>query len=111
MIKLHLERRKKVSPPYQEASIGDTVAFSCTSDNPVTWTHDGGPLLDNVEQIDAEDGEIYHFIRIVGVLYPNAGAYRCLGDDGDVIFEDEGVLSVGGNNVNIVSYYICSCIL
>ena len=74
------------------------MEFTCSSNQDVSWSFNGGPLPPNVKSARLAAGyERYYSLTIVGVQLGNAGRYICSGVDGEnKRFKHEGLLTVTG---------------
>ena len=92
------KEHNRVSPPHINAKVGDSVEFTCSSNQDVSWSFNGGPLPTNVKHVRLAAGyERYYALTIADVQLQNAGKYRCTGvDDDKSNSESEGILTVTG---------------
>ena len=64
----------RIEPLIHEASLGQTVTFSCNSGGRVTWTHNGGDLPQGRSSHGPRNS-----LQIVKVILRDAGTYECSG--------------------------------
>ena len=90
--------QNRVYPPHLSAKVGDSVEFTCSSSQDVSWSFNGGSLPPNVKPVRLAAGfERYYALTIADVQLNNAGNYVCTGVDEDrSSFESEGILTVTG---------------
>ena len=73
-VKHHLH----ITPQEAHAYIGQTVKFSCSSSQNVTWYFNSGPLPQNAYPASVGNST-NKILKLVNVIYDNAGFYTCRG--------------------------------
>ena len=85
----------KITPRYKTVYLGQTVSFSCTSDEQVNWTFNKDPLPHDVQEGHPSTTDLY-WITIESTQWVNRGKYVCEGADHkfNYTFFAEGFLDI-----------------
>lgn len=97
-----------VKPAFQVASIGDTVYFTCQSNETVRWYFEGKDLSKKFK-LETWPALNVSWLRIIHVQYENSGMYECIIEKPrHLLFYDNGILTVNGMCSGIVFYlFLC----
>lgn len=84
--------RVRLTPSHAIVLVGDTVIFTCLSNESVSWEYNGQKIPENA--VETKRDTMKKMLVIKNVQIHNSGTYTCIGNDGGRKFEENGLLTV-----------------